>query len=176
MTQQIYNNTAAAGYDQVFAHVSSYFIPFLLRAGRLAPGQHMLDIGTGTGLAAEAALAIVGPAGTVTATDISPDMVDRARQRLAGAPNASVAVEDGQALSFPDESFDTVTCSLGLMFFPGSRARPLRVPPCASCGRTLCGFRQHRARAILQHESSFHHGPLRAIAGTGSFSPVFARR
>ncbi|TIL31160.1 MAG: methyltransferase domain-containing protein, partial [Mesorhizobium sp.] len=25
---------------------------------------------------------------------------------------------DGQALSFPDESFDAVVCSLGLMFFP----------------------------------------------------------
>jgi ubiquinone/menaquinone biosynthesis C-methylase UbiE len=45
-------------------------------------------------------------------------MADRARERLAGAPNASVAVEDGQALSFPDENFDTVLCSLGLMFFP----------------------------------------------------------
>lgn len=118
VTQYIYNNTVAAGYDQVFAHVSSHFIPFLLRAGRLAPGQRLLDIGTGTGLAAEAALAIVGPAGYVTATDISPDMADRARQRLAGAPNASVGVEDGQALSFPDENFDTVLCSLGLMFFP----------------------------------------------------------
>ena len=27
-------------------------------------------------------------------------------------------VEDGQALSFADESFDTVLCNLGLMFFP----------------------------------------------------------
>lgn len=28
------------------------------------------------------------------------------------------AVEDGQALSFPDRIFDAVVCSLGLMFFP----------------------------------------------------------
>jgi ubiquinone/menaquinone biosynthesis C-methylase UbiE len=67
VAQQIYNSTAAAGYEQAFAHVSSHFIPFLLRAGRLAPGQHILDIATGTGLAAEATLAIVGPAGYVTA-------------------------------------------------------------------------------------------------------------
>jgi ubiquinone/menaquinone biosynthesis C-methylase UbiE len=78
----------------------------------------VLDIATGTGLAAEAALAIVGSAGHVTAADISPAMADRARKRLAGVRNASVGVEDGQALSFPDESFDTVMCSLGLMFFP----------------------------------------------------------
>lgn len=118
MTQQIYNTTAAAGYDQVFAHVSSHFIPFLLSAGRVARDQRVLDVGTGTGLAANAVLAIVGPAGHVTATDISPDMAERARRRLADAPNVSVGIEDGQALSFPDESFDTVLCNLGMMFFP----------------------------------------------------------
>ena len=32
--------------------------------------------------------------------------------------HAAVAVEDGQALSFPEASFDAVICSLGLMFFP----------------------------------------------------------
>ena len=45
-------------------------------------------------------------------------MVDRARQRLASSPNASVVVEDGQELSFDGGSFDTVLCSLGPMFFP----------------------------------------------------------
>ncbi|MGE3783894.1 MAG: class I SAM-dependent methyltransferase, partial [Alphaproteobacteria bacterium] len=41
-----------------------------------------------------------------------------ARCRLAEFPNASATVEDGQALSFSDASFDAVLCSLGLMFFP----------------------------------------------------------
>ena len=41
-----------------------------------------------------------------------------ARKCLGGAPNTAVAVEDGQALSFPDESFDAVLRGLGLMFFP----------------------------------------------------------
>jgi SAM-dependent methyltransferase len=45
-------------------------------------------------------------------------MVKKARERLDEAPNASVSVEDGQALSFPDGSFDAVLCNLGLMFFP----------------------------------------------------------
>jgi ubiquinone/menaquinone biosynthesis C-methylase UbiE len=45
-------------------------------------------------------------------------MVDKARRRLGNAPNASLAVEDGQALSYSDESFDAVICSLGLMLFP----------------------------------------------------------
>jgi ubiquinone/menaquinone biosynthesis C-methylase UbiE len=113
-----YRNEAAAGYDRAFAHVSAHFVPFLLRAARVAPNMRVLDIAAGTGLAAEAALAAVGPTGHVTAADLSPAMVEKARGRLGHAKNASVAVEDGQALTFPDESFDAVVCSLGLMFFP----------------------------------------------------------
>jgi ubiquinone/menaquinone biosynthesis C-methylase UbiE len=93
-------------------------MPFLLRAVHLAPGMRVLDIATGTGLSAEAAHAAVGPTGRVTAADISPAMAAKARARLGKAPNVSVSVEDGQALSFPDESFDAVLCNLGLMFFP----------------------------------------------------------
>ncbi len=113
-----YKDEAAAGYERAFAHVSTHFVPFLLRAARLAPGMRVLDVAAGTGLVAEAALAAVGPTGHVTAADISPAMLERARERLGGAPNASVAVEDGQALSFPDGSFDAVLCGMALMLFP----------------------------------------------------------
>jgi ubiquinone/menaquinone biosynthesis C-methylase UbiE len=108
---------AAAEYDRAFAHVTRYFMPFLLRAGDVAPGMRVLDIATGTGLSAEAALAAVGSAGHVAACDVSPAMVERARARLGDVSNASVSVEDGQALSFSDGSFDAVLCNLGLMFF-----------------------------------------------------------
>jgi ubiquinone/menaquinone biosynthesis C-methylase UbiE len=113
-----FRDEAAAEYDRAFAHVTAYFMPFLLRAAHLAPGMRILDIATGTGLSAEAALAAVGPTGHVTAADISPAMVRKARERLGKAPNVWVSVEDGQGLSFPDESFDAVLCNLGLMFFP----------------------------------------------------------
>jgi len=113
-----YKDQAAAGYDRAFARVTTHFMPFLLRAAHVAPGMHVLDIATGTGLAAEAALGVIGAAGHVTAADLSPAMVEKARQRLGNVKNVSLAVEDGQALSYPDESFDAVVCSLGLMFFP----------------------------------------------------------
>ena len=113
-----YKDQAAAGYDRAFGRVTSHFVPFLLRAAHIAPVMRVLDIAAGTGLAAEAALGAVGAAGHVTAADLSPAMVERARQRLGNAVNVSLAVEDGQALSFSDESFDAVVCSLGLMFFP----------------------------------------------------------
>jgi ubiquinone/menaquinone biosynthesis C-methylase UbiE len=119
MTHELtYRREAAAEYDHAFSHVSAHFAPFLLRAARVAPGHRVLDIATGTGIAAEAALTVVGPEGSVAAADISPEMIEKARQRLGRAPNASAVVEDGQALSFADESFDTVLCNLGLMFFP----------------------------------------------------------
>jgi ubiquinone/menaquinone biosynthesis C-methylase UbiE len=113
-----FKDEAATEYDGAFAHVTAHFMPFLLRAADIAPGMRVLDIATGTGLSAEAALAAAGPTGQVTAADISPAMAAKARERLRKAPNVSVSVEDGQRLSFPDESFDAVLCNLGLMFFP----------------------------------------------------------
>ena len=113
-----FRDEAAAEYDRAFAHVAAYFMPFLLRSANVARGMRVLDIATGTGLSAEAALTAVGPTGHVTAADISLAMAGKARERLGKGPNVSVSVEDGQALSFPDESFDAVLCNLGLMFFP----------------------------------------------------------
>ena len=109
---------AAAEYDRAFGAVSAHFLPFLLLAARLAPGQRVLDVATGTGISAEGALDVVGPGGFVLATDISSEMADKASRRLARFPNAAVAIEDGQALTLPDASFDAVICALGLMFFP----------------------------------------------------------
>jgi ubiquinone/menaquinone biosynthesis C-methylase UbiE len=118
MSELSYKDEAASAYDSAIAHVSTHFVPFLLHAARLGPAQRVLDAATGTGIAAQAALAVVGLGGHVTAADVSQAMVDRARQRLAGSPNASVLVADGQSLSFDDGSFDALLCSLGLMFFP----------------------------------------------------------
>jgi ubiquinone/menaquinone biosynthesis C-methylase UbiE len=118
VAQLMYDATAAAGYERGFARISSHFIPFLLGAAGVSAGHRALDVATGTGLAAGAALALVGPTGHVTATDLSPQMVERARERLRAAPNAAIQIEDGQVLGLPDGSFDAVICSLGLMFFP----------------------------------------------------------
>src|SRR5271155_5337721 len=98
----VFKDAAAAEYDRAFAHVAAHFMPFLLRAARVAPGMHVLDIATGTGRSAEAALAAVGPTGHVMAADVSPAMAAKARERLGKAANASVSVEDGQELSLAD--------------------------------------------------------------------------
>jgi len=118
MERLVFEREAAAEYDRAFAHVTRYFMPFVLRAARIARGMRVLDIAAGTGLSTEAALSAVGPTGHVTAADVSPAMAERARERVGEASNASVLIEDAQALSFSDETFDAAVCNLGLMFFP----------------------------------------------------------
>ena len=115
MTQPVYN-TGAVGYDEFFGQVTRLYIPALLEAGRLREGQTVLDVATGTGIAAEAALAVVGPSGSVIGGDVSLNMLDVARKRLANLP---VRLEqfDAHTLPFSDGSFDAVICQLGLMFF-----------------------------------------------------------
>ena len=66
MAELQFDDAAAAGYDRLIGPVSRQFIPILLRAARIGLGMRVLDVATGTGLAAEAALAGVGLAGART--------------------------------------------------------------------------------------------------------------
>lgn len=118
MAEITYNSAAAERYERAFAHVTAHFIPLLLRAARIGPRQRVLDVATGTGLAAEAALRVVGTEGHVTASDASASMAEQARARLGDVSNVTVGVEDGQSMGYPSSCFDAVVCSLGLMFFP----------------------------------------------------------
>ena len=94
MEELVFERQAAAEYDRAFAHVTRYFMPFVLREARIAQGMRVLDIAAGTGRSAEVALSAVGPTGHVTAADVSPAMAEKARERLGEARNASVLVED----------------------------------------------------------------------------------
>src|SRR4051812_21249917 len=94
--------TAVAGYDRTVGEMTQRIVPILLRAAHLAPSQWVLDIATGTGLAAEAAVTIVGPTGHVVAADISPAMIDKARERLGRFKTVTLAIENGQSLTFSD--------------------------------------------------------------------------
>ena len=116
MTGPIYAG-ASEGYDELFARATRLFIPALLGAARAAPGQRLLDVATGTGAAAAVAADLVGPSGSVVGADISPAMLEVARRNLKSQP-IMFELADGQALPFPDASFDAVVCQLGLMLFP----------------------------------------------------------
>ena len=119
---------SASAYDRWIGRWSRLFIPSLLRAAGIATGHRVLDVATGTGEAAMAAISLVGPMGVVIGADISAAMLGAAGARLPESYRS--VVTDGQALAFCDASFDSVLCQLGLMFFPDP-ARGL-VPSCVS--------------------------------------------
>lgn len=87
----------------------------------LRPGQRVLDIAAGTGLVSLPIAEKVGPDGRVYATDISDNMVSELRDlaRKRSLDHLKTLRADAEDLSaFPDNSFDIVTCALGLMYFP----------------------------------------------------------
>ena len=106
-----------SAYDQYIGRWSRLFVPAVLAAAEIVPGYRVLDISAGTGEAALMTLPIVGASGLVIGADISPAMVEAARDRLNESSFCAVAA-DGQALPFVDGSFDAVICQLGLQFFP----------------------------------------------------------
>jgi SAM-dependent methyltransferase len=83
-------------------------------------GHHVLDIAAGAGEQSITAAKKVGAGGYVLATDISPNILDYARQmaQQAGVNNIETKVMDGENLTLEDETFDAVISRVGLIYFP----------------------------------------------------------
>ncbi len=94
-------------------------LAMLLEAARPLPGEHVLDVGCGTGVTTEPYARAVMPGGDVTGVDISQPMLDAARQRMAerGIANVTLLLADAQVHPFPPATFDLLTSRCGLMFF-----------------------------------------------------------
>jgi SAM-dependent methyltransferase len=105
----------------------------LMDAAALAPGDHVLDVGCGTGQTSrDAARAVVD--GSVLGVDLSAGMTDLARRLAAeeGLRNVRFEQADAQVHDFPAAAFDAVISRTGTMFFAdpvaafGNLARALR--------------------------------------------------
>ncbi|WOS65922.1 class I SAM-dependent methyltransferase [Sinorhizobium fredii] len=86
----------------------------------LSPGDRVLDIACGTGIAARVARERLGHAAYVVGIDISPDMLAVAR-----AVEPAIDWREGNASALPlrdGEQFDVVVCQQGLQFFPDKPA------------------------------------------------------
>jgi ubiquinone/menaquinone biosynthesis C-methylase UbiE len=84
---------------------------------RLQPGDRFLDVASGSGALA---LAAASRRAKVTATDISPAMIERLRDRAGteGLVDLEAVVMDGQDLDLTDDSFDVCGSQFGVMLFP----------------------------------------------------------
>jgi SAM-dependent methyltransferase len=82
--------------------------PFSL--GRLELGERVLDVGSGAGTDSLVAALMVGPEGSVTGIDMTPEMLAKARSGAAelGLGNVTFVEGEAEALPFADGSFDVV--------------------------------------------------------------------
>ena len=113
----------------------------------LKPGERVLDVGCGAGATTIEAADRVGPEGWVCGIDLSPEMIDAARERSA-APNLDWVVADAVEYDFPMEGFDAIISRFGIMFFsdPERAFRRLNAA-CRPGGRLVASVWPHRDRA-----------------------------
>ncbi|MFI9250828.1 class I SAM-dependent methyltransferase [Streptomyces sp. NPDC053069] len=106
-------------YDTHSAPIMGPFVAELLDAADLRPGDAVLDLACGTGFAAHAAAALVGPTGRVSGVDIDEGMIRVAREhRPRLYPDIDFTVSPADRLPFEDATFDAVLCQQGVQFFP----------------------------------------------------------
>jgi ubiquinone/menaquinone biosynthesis C-methylase UbiE len=181
------------GWDEVATeYVQDRLGVFGRFAGRLldllqpVPGSALLDVGCGCGAVALRAAAQVGAAGRVVGSDIAATMVYLGRE----ATGVSFCQADAEHLSFPDASFEAVTCAFSLFQFPDmdralaemwrvlkpggrlglSNWGPGYFSPIAALQRDL--FREFRIRPLLTNPIIFKPDRMRALLCGAGFTAV----
>jgi SAM-dependent methyltransferase len=111
--------TQPAAYDQFMGRWSAGLTSSFLRFADLRDGQHVLDVGCGTGSLSRAVVSF-GPTARVTGLDPAPAYVAFARQAV---PDARAQFQEGvaESLPFADRSFDAALALLVLQDFTEPR-------------------------------------------------------
>ncbi len=181
----------AESFERHFERATLQVLRTLVEHGRLGQARDVLELGGGAGGGGLEILARLPAEARFTCTDLSPQMVLRARRRLP--QRVEVLEADAQALPFSDGAFDRVVANLNLMIVPDTdralaeTARVLR--PGGLYLFSVWGEpeRSHQVRVVpellvelgLPHEvparSNFHlsaEGPLRARVRAAGFDRV----
>jgi SAM-dependent methyltransferase len=107
---------ASGDYAAVAAELIPALGPELVRACGVRAGQRVLDVGAGTG---NAAIPAAEQGAVVTASDLTPELLDTGRQiAVARGVELEWVEADAESLPFPDDSFDVVMSCVGAMFAP----------------------------------------------------------
>jgi SAM-dependent methyltransferase len=89
----------------------------LIERAAVRPGEHVVDIGCGTGATTMEIAARVGPTGSVLAIDVSEPMLAGARARLRAGLRVTFVQADATTYAFPPAAFDLLVSRFGVMFF-----------------------------------------------------------
>ncbi len=94
-------------------------LDLVLDRAALQDGEHVLDIGCGTGASLIAASAMVGASGSVLGADIAEQLLARAEDRItaSGAGNIKTVLADAQDFAFEPKARDALISRFGVMFF-----------------------------------------------------------
>lgn len=103
-----------------FAPTAAFTTPVaahLVEFAAVKPGEIVLDVGTGTGVVA---LTAARAGASVTGLDLTPALLDVAREnaRVAGLATTQWLEGDAEDLPFVDGQFDVVVSQFGHMFAP----------------------------------------------------------
>jgi ubiquinone/menaquinone biosynthesis C-methylase UbiE len=95
-------------YDQMQAMSEKRFMPWRTRLWSLVQGPRVLEVGVGTGKN----MAFYPEGLHITAIDLTPGMLERARKRATDLHlNVDLRLGDAQDLEFPTASFDAVVAT-----------------------------------------------------------------
>lgn len=119
---EFWNGTMGHSWISQQAVISDVFTAVTalsLDAAAPKPGEHVIDVGCGTGDTMLAFGKIVGPSGAVLGVDVSAPMLGYARDRSAdaGLGNVSFALADATTYGFELRWADLVYSRFGVMFF-----------------------------------------------------------
>jgi ubiquinone/menaquinone biosynthesis C-methylase UbiE len=112
--------TMFSRYHSKLEYMSRPTVEAIVAAARIEPGFDVLDVGCGSGIPTLALAELVGPKGSVTATDPSPVFIAAVTEnvRALGLTNVTIVQTSAAKLPFDAGSFDAATCHFGVMFFP----------------------------------------------------------
>lgn len=111
----------AANYATSAVHAKGASLARMVEVAQPSADWRALDIATAAG---HTALTFAPHVRHVTATDLTPEMVELAatRAREGGYDNVSSQVADAESLPFDDASFELVTCRIAPHHFPDQAA------------------------------------------------------
>ncbi len=116
-------NQSAKGWNDKSAQIRDWLrdsTSAMLEMANIKTGSRVLDVAAGAGDQTLDIADRVGPSGSVLATDLSPAILEYAKDNAhrAGYRNVETMAVDGESLGVEEASFDAAVCRLGLMLYP----------------------------------------------------------